>query len=134
MDNVSKKQSVINSGMLIVVIVIAVLLTIIGYIATDKFRSVYSYSEAGYLITKTTENSFYYEFDGDSAHPEFKDEYYFTVLVDDNYIKFKIPYKIFIRFNLGDHITVYRKYNPILDKYSDYSGVILDIKVPAKIL
>jgi hypothetical protein len=91
-------------------------------------------SEAGYIVNKTTENSFHYIISDDNATPEFIDNYYYTVFVDDNYIKFQIPYKVFESYNLGDHLTVFRKYNSVKKTYYDYEVVIYDINVPAVIV
>lgn len=91
-------------------------------------------SEAGYIVNKTTENSFHYIISDNNATPEFIDNYYYTVFVDDNYIKFQIPYKVFESYNLGDHLTVFRKYNTVMKTYSDYEVVIYDINVPAVIV
>ena len=82
----------------------------------------------------TTENSFHYVISGNSATPEFVDNYYYTVFLDDNYIKFQIPYQVFTNYKLGDHLTVYRKYNSVKKTYSDYEVVIYDINIPAVIV
>ena len=91
-------------------------------------------SEAGYIIKTTIESSFRYEIDGDTACPVFIDKYFYTILVDDNYIKIEVPYQVYTEHHLGDHFTVIRRHNDILKKYWDYKVNILDIDVPAVIV
>lgn len=94
-------------------------------------------SEAGYIVKKTTESSFHYEFNEDmtTGCPEFQEEYYFTVLVDDVYIKFKVPYQVTEELQLGDHITISRRPSRFFENsYADYNAVIYDINVPAVIV
>ncbi len=118
-----------------VLVITGIMLSVVPVITNyAKQESAYSYSEAGYLVTKTIENKFYYEIVGYSAYPQFKDEFYLTVFVDDNYIKFRVPKEVFNEFNLGYHMIMYRKFNPTSGKYSDYSCLIRGIKVPAIIV
>ena len=99
---------------------------------TDSSEGDSEYSEAGYLVKKTTEDCFHYVFEGNVANPTFDTHYYFTVFVDDNYVKFEIPVQVFNQHNLGDHITVCRTVEK--GKFSDYFGVLYQIKVPAQIV
>lgn len=94
----------------------------------------YDYSEAGYIVSKTSDNTFHYIIEDDVATPIFEDFFYFTIFVDDQYIKIQIPYKVFSEYNLGDHFTVYRKENIITKKCKDYDVLIQDIHVPAQII
>jgi len=91
----------------------------------------YEYTEAGYLVTKTTENNFHYNISDNVATPIFEDNFYYTIFVDDKYIKVQVPYNVFIEHNLGDHITVFRNYNDKTEKYKDYDVYIMDIHIPA---
>lgn len=89
-------------------------------------------SEAGYIVKKTQESSFHYIISGNDAYPEFREEFYYTMFLDDNYIKFKIPYQVYVEYGLGDHLTIYRKEK--YGEYYDYEVVIYDIHIPAIIV
>jgi hypothetical protein len=91
-------------------------------------------SEAGYIVNKTDSCSFHYIITDGVANPEFYEEFFYTVFVDDNYVKIKVPYKVYTQYNLGDHLTVNRDYNKTTGEYSDYNVVIYDIEVPATIV
>lgn len=94
-------------------------------------------TEAGYIVKQTTESSFHYEFNDDmtSGCPEFKEDYYFTVFVDDTYIKFQVPYQVTEMLHLGDHITISRRPSKFFKgDYRDYNAVICDINVPAVVV
>lgn len=97
--------------------------------------SVRESSEAGYIITKTTDSNVHFIIDSDTgtATPEFYENFYYTILVDDHYIKIQVPYNIFQQFQLGDHFPISRVYNPVFG-YSDYAVNVYDIDVPAVIV
>lgn len=121
-------------SLLFVFCIITILIFSVREIAS-LFTNSTQESEAGYIVCKTTENGFHYIIGDDgNATPEFKDEYYYTMFIDDNYIKFQIPYKVFMEYNLGDHLTVYRNYNSITKSYSNYEVEIYDINIPAVIV
>lgn len=137
LDAVFEKWAVRTMRWLIVSIIaaVAILAVLIIYtVAVNTNQGDIEYTEAGYLIKKTTDNIFHYEFEGDVATPQFNDEYYFTVFVDDNYVRFEVPYQVFNEFKLGDHITVCRKHESLFNTHSDYFGVIYNIKVPAEVM
>jgi hypothetical protein len=129
--NIIKGKSKIIIGLYIVIAILILIVPISVIISNNK----YSETEAGYIVRKTAENSFHYIIDDNgSANPEFYDEFYYTIFVDDNYIKIKLPYNVYTSYQLGDHLTVYRKHNDILKKYWGYDIEIYDIHVPAVIV
>ena len=115
-------------GLLLAIIIIFILITCIIQSA-GKYE--YEYTEAGYLVTKTVENKFYYIISDNKGIPTFEDDYYYTIFVDGNYIKVQVPYDVYIKYNLGDHLVVYRNYNKNRNVYKDYDVYIMDIHVPA---
>ena len=115
-------------GLLLAIIIIFILITCIIQSA-GKYE--YEYTEAGYLVTKTVENKFYYIISDNKGIPIFEDDYYYTIFVDGNYIKVQVPYDVYIKYNLGDHLAVYRNYNKNRNIYKDYDVYIMDIHVPA---
>lgn len=124
-----------NRQIVAVTLVVVIIATIIITLITS-YHTEYEYSEAGYLTKIITESSYHYEFDIDMNYgcPEFVDNYYFTVYIDDQYIKFQVPYQVFEKYHLGDHITVCRRKSLLFNKYKDYNGVLYDINVPAIIV
>jgi hypothetical protein len=68
------------------------------------------------------------------ANPEFYEEFFYTIFVDDNYVKIKVPYKVYTQYNLGDHLSVNRDYNKTTGEYINYNVTIYDIDVPAVIV
>ena len=120
-----------NISIFCIILIVIIRLVYLGIV--DK-STVYLSSESGYIINKTSESCFHYIISGNDATPEFKDYYYYTMIVDDNYIKFQLPYKVFIEHQLGDHLTVYRNYNNITKEFSNYSAMVNNIKVPAIII
>ena len=127
-EGIRNQQSIIKLE--IVIVVVGIVITIAIAIIQSTYKT--EYTESGYLVKKTSENCFHYIIDdSENASPEFFDNYYFTIFVDDTYIKFQVPYKVFEDYKLGDHVTVCRNNHNLSTYYSDYNGVIYDIKIPA---
>lgn len=119
-------------------IIVAIFLCIVAILNIDTIAyGGKEYSGTGCIVKETTETSYHYEFDENmtSGCPEFVEEYYFTVLVDDAFIKFQVPYPVTEELQLGDSITVLRQRHRFLpNKYANYKAIVCGINVPAIIV